>query len=153
MLPIAHIASALVVNRVAGLYTDIAPAVAGALLPDAIDKTLAWVLGVVPAARHAGHTPVAVAVFGLASSVVIGRRWGAAFASAYVTHLVGDLWQHGHVPWLMPFKRYHVRGERWSVGFDRPTLLLEAIGLATIVVLARRPAGRGEPDTRAALSG
>ena len=141
MLPMAHIASALVVNRVAGLDTGMAPAVAGALLPDAIDKTLAWVLGVVPAARHAGHTPVAVAVFGLASSVVIGRRWGAAFASAYATHLVGDLWQHGHVPWLMPFKRYHVRGERWSVGLDRSTLLLEAIGLAAIALLARQPAG------------
>ena len=141
MLPIAHIASALVVNRVAGLSTGMAPAVAGALLPDAIDKTLAWVLGVVPAARHAGHTPLAVAAFGLAGSALIGKRWGAAFASAYATHLVGDLWQHGHVPWLMPFKRYHVRSERWSVGLDRSTLLLEAIGLAAIALLARQPAG------------
>ena len=124
----------------AGLDTGLAPAVAGALLPDVIDKTLAWVLGVVPAARHAGHTPVAVAVFGLTGSALIGKRWGAAFASAYATHLVGDLWQHGHVPWLMPFKRYHVYGERWSVGLDRSTLLLEAIGLAAIVLLARRPA-------------
>ena len=140
MLPIAHIASALVVNRVAGLGSGMAPAVAGALLPDAIDKTLAWVLGIVPVARHVGHTPVAVAAFGLAGSALIGKRWGAAFASAYATHLVCDLWQHGHVPWLMPFKRYHVRGERWSVGFDRSTLLLEAIGLAAIVVLARQPA-------------
>ena len=44
----------------------------------------------------------------------------------------------------MPFKSYHVRGERWSVGVDRATLLLEAIGLATIAILARQPAdGRG----------
>ena len=141
MLPIAHIASALVVNRVAGLHTGLAPAVAGALVPDAIDKTLAWVLGIVPTARHAGHTPLAVAVFGLAGAALIGKRWGAAFASAYATHLVCDLWKHGHVPWLMPFKRYHVRGERWSVGFNRSTLLLEAIGLAAITVLARQPAG------------
>ena len=40
----AHIASALIVQRIAGRDTNSGMAVAGALLPDAIDKTLAYVL-------------------------------------------------------------------------------------------------------------
>ena len=40
----------------------------------------------------------------------------------------------------MPFKRYDVIGGHWAAGIDRPTLLLEALGLVTIVALTRRSA-------------
>jgi hypothetical protein len=44
MLPTGHIATAPIVNRLVRLDASAAPAVQGALVPDAIDKTLAWVL-------------------------------------------------------------------------------------------------------------
>ncbi len=118
--------------------------VLGALVPDAIDKTLAWVLQVAPAARHIAHTPLAAALLTTGASAVLGRRKGAAFGAAYLTHLIADLWEGGHVPWLMPFKRYDVKGEPWDVRLSPSALLLEAIGAATIVLLMKNHA---EHDT------
>lgn len=141
MLPLAHVASALLATRLVGAVADIddgpAPAVLGALLPDAIDKSLAWVLRIAPAARYIGHTPIAVATAGIAGTKLLGGRWGGAFAVAYSTHLVGDLWQHGHIPWLMPFKHYDEEGEPWSVRLDIATVALEVIGAAIIAAYAR----------------
>jgi len=145
VLPLAHIASALVATRLAGVLADVddgpAPAVLGALLPDAIDKSLAWVLDVAPAARYAGHTPIAVATAGVAGAALMGGRWGRSLAVAYGVHLLGDLWQHGHVPWLMPFKHYEEE-------LDAATLALEAIGAAVIAAYARGHA-RGRDRARA----
>ena len=138
MLPTAHIASALLFNRVTGLDRGMSPAVLGALVPDAIDKTLAWVIQAVPAARHIAHTPLAAVLLSAGASAVLGRRWATAFGAAYLVHLVGDLWHRGHVPWLMPFKHYDVRGEPWHVELSTDALLLEAAGAATIALLAGR---------------
>jgi hypothetical protein len=140
MLPTAHIASALLFNRLSRLDKGMGPAVLGSLVPDGIDKTLAWVLRLTPAARHIAHTPLAAILLSAGASTVLGRRWGTAFGAAYLVHLVGDLWHHGHVPWLMPFKRYDVRGEPWHVELSPPALMLEALGAAVIVLLARTPA-------------
>ncbi len=141
MLPLAHIASALVANKLAGVMADVddgpAPAVLGALLPDAIDKSLAWVFRVAPVARYAGHTLIAVAAAGIAGAALKDGRWGRALAVAYGVHLLGDLWQHGHVPWLMPFKRYEEESEPWAVRLDKATLVLEVVGAAVIAVYAR----------------
>lgn len=137
MLPTAHIASALLANRLAGLGDDAAPAVLGALVPDLIDKTLSWVLGVVPASRHIGHTPLAVAVASIGVAAFVGRRRAAAFGLAYLVHLLGDLWEHGHVPWLMPFKRYDQAGERWQVQVSAGSAALEVLGFAYLLWAAK----------------
>lgn len=67
----------------------------GALLPDLVDKPLAWGVGVLPAGRSLGHSllvvgPVLVAV------IALGRRARAsrvavAFAVATLSHLAGDV--------------------------------------------------------------
>ncbi len=139
MLPTGHIASALIINRLTGIDAGAAPAVLGALVPDAIDKTLAWVLNVVPAGRHIGHTPFAAAVLSAVAAMFFGRRKGLAFGAAYLSHLVGDRWDDGHVPWLMPLKRYDQEGERWSVKVGADLVALELIGAVIIVVLLRAP--------------
>jgi hypothetical protein len=143
MLPTAHIASALLLNRLSGLDEGAAVTVLGSQVPDAIDKTLAWILRATPAARHIAHTPLAAIVLSLGASALLGRRKGMA---AYLAHLVGDLWDDGHVPWLMPFKRYDEEGEPWSVKLSGPTLMLEALGAATILLLARAPGGNRVPE-------
>ena len=98
-------------------------------MPDAIDKTLAWVFGAVPSGRHIGHTP-----FAAVAAIVFGRRTGLAFGVAYLSHLVTDRWGDGHVPWLMPLKRYDQEGERWNVKITVDLVLLELIGA---VIIAR----------------
>lgn len=138
MLPIAHTASALLANRLIGFDKGLGPALAGALVPDAIDKGLAWVLGVTPSGRYIAHTPLAVLTLASVASAFVGRKKAAAFATAYMVHLVADLWDHGHVPWLMPFKHYEERAERWEVKVTQGDLMLEAVGLGYLLVTAVR---------------
>ena len=146
MLPLGHIASALIVNRLARVDAGVAPAVLGALVPDAIDKTLAWVLHVVPTGRHIGHTLFAAAVFSAVGAALFGREKGLAFGVAYISHLVGDRWHDGHVPWLMPLKRYdrerEAWRERWSIKLGAEVVLLELIGAVIIALLLRAPDSR-----------
>src|SRR3990172_3831496 len=137
MLPTAHIACALVINRLAGLDRGLVPAVLGSLVPDAIDKTLAWVLDAVPASRHIGHTPFAAGLATIGASTVFGRRKGLALGAAYLAHLVADLWHGGHVPWLMPFRRYRERGRRWHVRLSGNELALELAGAVVILLMLR----------------
>ena len=140
MLPTAHIASALLIQRLAGIDADAPATVVGSLLPDAIDKTLAWVLRVAPSGRHIGHTPLAGALISLAASTIAGRQRGASVGVAYGVHLVADLWHGGRVPWLMPMRKYHLQSQPWRADFSRSTLLLEAAAAATIVLLAKKRA-------------
>ncbi len=137
MLPIAHTASALLANRLTGLDRGLGPALAGALVPDAIDKGLSWVLGVTPSGRHVAHTPLAALTLSAAAWAVVGRKKAAAIATAYLSHLVCDLWDDGHVPWLMPFKRYEERGDRWEVNVTPGDVVLEGMGLAYLIVTLR----------------
>jgi hypothetical protein len=68
---------------------------AGALLPDLVDKPLAWQFGVLEGGRTLAHSlflavPLSVAAVVLA--VRRGRpRLGLAFAAGYLLHLPGDL--------------------------------------------------------------
>lgn len=124
-------------------------AILGSLVPDVIDKTLAWVFGIVPSARHIGHTLLTASLLTAGASAIFGRSKGTAFGAAYLVHLVGDLWDEGHVPWLMPFKRYQNRSPRWTVGLSSEALSLELVGAITIVLLSRAAAhtSRAGPPT------
>ena len=67
----------------------------GALLPDLVDKPLAWGFGVLPAGRSLGHS-LLVVVPVLALVVAFGYRSrepraAVAFAVATLSHLAGDV--------------------------------------------------------------
>lgn len=67
----------------------------GAVLPDLIDKPLAWEFGVVGTGYAAAHSvfigvPAALLVYGIARRRGAGAV-GGAFAAGYVLHLVGDV--------------------------------------------------------------
>lgn len=143
MLPIGHIASTLLVSRLVRRDHELAPALLGALVPDAIDKTLAWVLQIVPSARHIGHTPLAAGALSTLAAALFGRRKATAFGVAYLVHLVGDRWGGGHVPWLMPFRKYDKRGAPWKVPLTLDLVLLELAGAGLIVLLLRTPVDGG----------
>jgi membrane-bound metal-dependent hydrolase YbcI (DUF457 family) len=136
MYPSAHLAASLVLNEVyAG---DRVSAAAGTILPDLIDKTLAWVLGATPSARHAAHSLAAASALTLAATRFGGRRKGASFGASYLCHLVCDLWEGGHVPWLMPFKRYRHAGRRWDLRITWRLVLLEVVGMLVLAGLTAR---------------
>ncbi len=78
MLPTAHVASALLAQKLSGTAADGRTAVAGGLLPDLIDKTLAWVLRITPSGRHVGHTLLAAVLVSLGVAAIWGRRPGVS---------------------------------------------------------------------------
>jgi len=67
----------------------------GALLPDLVDKPLAWGLGVLPAGRSLCHSLLVVVPM-LLAVIALGRRSrsprvAVAFAIAILSHLAGDV--------------------------------------------------------------
>ncbi len=127
MYPASHVASAALVNRALYGEHDPAATLAGALLPDVIDKSMAWVLRITRSSHHAGHTPVAALTFSLLAAPIFGWRRAAAFGTSYLMHLAGDELHHGRVPWLMQLSRRKRRRHdgshrRWFVVFELPAL-------------------------------
>lgn len=76
--------------------------IVGSLLPDLIDKPLAWQFGAFETSYALGHSvffAVPVAVVAAATARYLGRpRTGAGFSMAYLLHLPSDL--------LPPYVRY-----------------------------------------------
>ena len=144
MFPIAHVASAVLANRLAYDDDRIAPAVVGALLPDLVDKTLAWVLHVTESSHHIAHTPLAAAGLSLVAARFWGRSIARSFGSAYFIHLVGDEVHHGRVPWRMPFSSS--RRKDSAVGAEKMRLRVLGILLevpASVLLFAlTRPSNR-----------
>lgn len=136
MYPLAHLAASLLLNE--ACRGDRASAAAGAIVPDLVDKTLAWVLGVTPSGRHAAHSLAGASALTLATMRFTGRRKAASFGASYLCHLVGDIGEGGHVPWLMPFKRYAHSERRWKLGMTWRAALVEVVGMVILARLATR---------------
>jgi hypothetical protein len=139
--PSAHLAASLLLNEV--YRGDRTSAAAGAIVPDLIDKTLAWLLGVTPSGRHAAHSLAGAGVLTLATARLAGPTRGASFGASYLCHLVGDLWGGGHVPWLLPFKRYGYSEQRWNLGITWRVVLLELAGMVLLARLTARWVAEG----------
>jgi hypothetical protein len=139
--PSAHLAASLLLNEV--YRGNRASAAAGAIVPDLIDKTLAWLLGVTPSGRYAAHSLAGAGVLTLATAWLAGPTRGASFGASYLCHLVGDLWEGGHVPWLMPFRKYAYSERRWNLGITWRAALLEFAGMVVLARLAARWVAEG----------
>lgn len=137
MLPPGHIATALVLGRLA--RTKEPPAVVGSLAPDLIDKPLAWVLHVIPGSRYLAHTLAAALLLSALVGVLLGRRTAAGFAVGYLGHLAGDQAFGGHVPWLMPFRKYNIPHDSLrDVRLGARAWTFEALSLLLVAAWARR---------------
>jgi len=133
LFPVAHIASAILFNRLAYNDESVIPAAVGSLVPDAIDKPLAWVLRVTPSSHHFAHTPLAAGALALLTARLYGRAPARSVASAYLLHLVTDDLHHGRVPWLLPFSRYKRLPHRRDWRLLAVGLVLEALSAAFLL--------------------
>jgi hypothetical protein len=86
------------------LKADLAPAIAGGIFPDVMDKTLCQVLHLTPSGRMFGHTLVGLAASTAVVGLLRGRRVARSWALGYLGHLLGDMGDF--VPWLYPLVRY-----------------------------------------------
>ena len=143
MYPLAHLAASLLLNEAS--RGDRASAAAGAVAPDLVDKTLAWVLGVTPSGRFAAHSLVGATALTLTVARVAGPRRGASFGASYLCHLAADLFGGGRVPWLMPFKKYEFSARRWDLELTWQGLGLELVAMLLLTRLAARWAAEERP--------
>lgn len=99
MLPWEHVAVAYVVYSLFARIVyrraprgDAAVAIVlVALLPDLIDKPLAWGLGVLPSGRSLAHSLFFVVPTVAVAAATFGRRLGIAVALCYLCHLGADV--------------------------------------------------------------
>lgn len=74
--------------------TAIVAALFGSLLPDLVDKPLAWGVAVLPSGRSLAHSVFALGIVSTVVWMVAAeydrREVGIAFPIGYLTHLVGD---------------------------------------------------------------
>lgn len=141
MLFLGHIATSVVIADAMG--SERTAAVAGGLIPDVTDKTLAWVLKLTPGRWFFHGLPVFFVVAMLSRMILPEARW-RAFVSGYAAHLVCDLWAGGRVPWLAPWGPKPVKrlGKK-PIWFWMVYLLPEAVGAAVLWQKSHTPAGRG----------
>ncbi|HEY7271024.1 MAG TPA: metal-dependent hydrolase [Dehalococcoidia bacterium] len=136
MLFFGHIAAGVALADAAG--GDPGWAAAGAVLPDIVDKTGAWVLKVMPSGRWLAHGLPCFALAVAASRRALPAAAAKGFALGYASHLFGDLYAGGRVPIAAPFGRRPKReDEKLGLGWLAVNLAPEALGLA---YLLRRPA-------------
>lgn len=101
MWPWDHLAVAYVLyslaRRIAGERpsTEVFVLAGAALLPDVVDKTLSWGLGVFPSGYAVGHSVFVAVPAGVVVAALSGRlrrlEFGLAFVVGYWSHLAGDV--------------------------------------------------------------
>ena len=134
MFPFAHVATATTVNRTAFHDDQDLIAASGALLPDAIDKTLCWVLGITKNSHHIGHSAVGALTLSALFTHWFGAEKGRLFAAAYTSHLLGDELHHGRVPWFLPFTSWTRLPHRKNTARRNAFLLLEFPAMLILVL-------------------
>lgn len=119
---------------------EFVPVMAAAVVPDAIDKVLHYVLGQTDSGRLWGHTLLGVVVSSALIWVIFGRRCAASWCLGYLSHLVCDV--GAVVPWLYPFVTYEFppaygfKTTFWMGLTNSPRILIEvALSLWAIWVL------------------
>jgi membrane-bound metal-dependent hydrolase YbcI (DUF457 family) len=124
-----------------------------AVLPDLIDKPLAWYLGVLPSGRSLGHSLLLLVPLSLVVYAFTRQRdvpeYGIAFAVGVISHALLDafpiLWDPS-APWetlFWPVLSPELSGDAPSVlamlrgSLGQPYLLLEFVLLAVALVVWR----------------
>lgn len=103
------------------------------LFPDILDKTIGYILKLMPNGRHYAHNLFSLISLSLVAGLIGGKAIGVAWLGGHLGHLLVD--SGNSVPWLFPFKQYHfVPGKLYL----NPTQLIrETLFLLLTLILYR----------------
>lgn len=103
------------------------------LLPDAVDKSIGYILHLMPNGRHYAHNIFSLLGSSVMLSLVGGKLAGQAWFIGYLGHLVAD--SDRQVPWLFPLKSY--RFEPGTLTFESTQFFKESVWLVLAAVMLR----------------
>jgi hypothetical protein len=103
------------------------------LFPDILDKTIGYILKLMPNGRHYAHNLFSLAGLSLLAALMGGKTVGYAWFAGYLGHLLVD--SITFVPWFFPLKQYQFSQGRLTL---KPVQLIrETILLILTVILCR----------------
>jgi hypothetical protein len=111
----------------------VVPLLVASLFPDAVDKFIGYVWGVMPNGRHYAHNIFSLIGLSAIVTLVWGKTAGRAWFAGYLGHLLVDA--HRMVPWFFPVKQYPFRAGR--LRFNPAQLFRESILLAVVLAVLR----------------
>ena len=104
----------------------------GSLFPDIADKTIGYILKLMPGGRHCAHNIFSL----LASTMMIirlgGKLAGCAWFTGYTGHLLVDSGRF--IPWFFPLKAYNFPKGR-GISFKPDLMAKETLLLVLAVIL------------------
>jgi len=103
------------------------------LMPDVVDKSIGYILHLMPNGRHYAHNIFSLLGSSVLMTLVGGKLGGQAWFIGYLGHLLAD--SDRLVPWLFPLKSYPF--QRGKLTFESDQLLKETIWLVLAVVMMR----------------
>ena len=109
------------------------PLFIASLFPDMVDKTIGYLLHLMPNGRHYSHNLFSLIGFSLLVTCLWGRPTGYAWFAGYLGHLLAD--GDSLVPWFFPLKKYAFK--RGRLRFKRRQLLRETSLLLIVLITYR----------------
>lgn len=103
------------------------------LMPDVVDKSIGYILHLMPNGRHYAHNIFSLLGSSVLMTLVGGKLGGQAWFIGYLGHLLAD--SDRLVPWLFPLKSYPF--QRGQLTFESDQLLKETIWLVLAAVMLR----------------
>ena len=107
-----HIAIALVQHRLPpyGRFFRgngkefVLPLLTASLFPDIVDKTIGYILHLMPNGRHYAHNIFSLMASSLLMTLIWGKVAGYGWFTGYLGHLLSD--SNKMVPWFFPLRHY-----------------------------------------------
>jgi hypothetical protein len=94
------------------------------LFPDILDKTIGYVLKLMPNGRHYAHNVFSLVGLSFLIGLIGGKAMGYTWFGGYLGHLLAD--SSSFVPWLFPLKQYKFSQGRLSF---KPGQIIRETGL------------------------
>ncbi len=124
-----HIAVAIAQYRLLSYHKQnqemLKPLLLASLFPDLVDKTVGYILRLMPNGRHYSHNLLSLILISLIVTLIWGKTVGYAWFLGHLGHLLAD---HGWVPWFFPLKKYQFRPGKltfkWSQLVEETILLI-----------------------------
>lgn len=110
------------------------PLLLASVFPDAVDKTIGYILHFMPNGRHYAHNIFSLVGISLGVGLIWGKVTGYAWFLGYLGHLLAD--SNSFVPWLFPIQKYAFKKGRLRAP-DPAHLIREIIFLLIVSIIHR----------------